>query len=110
VPVPVPAAWVNTSCSPPPVPQRTRSHNHSSLMFSVIRSHPQAQADVPVSDAGMAHLAGLSQLSRLDLSGRTAVTADGLAHLRTFVRLQHLCATSVEAMLLPPHLSLMPAA
>lgn len=50
----------------------------------------QAQADEPVSDAGMAHLTGLTQLSRLDLSGRKAVTAGGLAPLRTFTRLQHL--------------------
>ncbi|PRW57473.1 regulatory subunit [Chlorella sorokiniana] len=50
----------------------------------------RAQADEPVSDAGMAHLAALSQLTRLDLSGRTAVTAQGLSPLRTFTRLQHL--------------------
>jgi hypothetical protein len=43
-----------------------------------------------VSDAGAPHLAGLSGLTSLSLSGRTPVTAHGLAFLARFTGLQTL--------------------
>lgn len=36
------------------------------------------QADQPVSDAGMRHLAGLTALTRLSLAGRASITESGV--------------------------------
>jgi hypothetical protein len=57
--------------------------------FPLLRVIPQRDTEAKITDAGLEHLQGLTELRTLDLT-HTAITNAGLAHLKELAKLKHL--------------------